>query len=247
MTQPYLNRLTIIREMLRSPHSLEAERGLILLRTLLQEYPDSLYLRDEVGSIANDCPDLRPKLIEMTQPLQNKNSQPEPVQPLAKTEPPANNKQFTPKIFISYSHKDENFKDELITMLAPLSNNHIIEIWHDRKIEEGDEWKLAIKEAMLTCHIALLLISKHFLASSFITTEELPDLLERRKKEGLRVVPIIIRDCMWQNITALSDLQALPRDGKSVVSFTGTAKRDKVWTEIARAIESRAKKIAGKD
>ncbi len=42
------------------------------------------------------------------------------------------------KIFISYSHKDEAFKDELVTMLAGLQRRKIVDAWEDRQIEAGD-------------------------------------------------------------------------------------------------------------
>lgn len=90
--------------------------------------------------------------------------------------------------------------------------------------------------------MALLFVSKNFLASPFIQDAELPPLLQRRKEEGLRVVPIIIRPCMWQSVPVLSDLQALPTDGRAVIKLsTATGRRDQVWTDIATAIERRAK------
>ncbi len=152
-----------------------------------------------------------------------------------------------PKVFISYAHKDEKFKDDLVTMLTPLQNQGILEIWQDRCIEEGDEWFQAIKNAMNTCHLALLLISRHFLASRFIQNEELPSLLQRRKEEGLRIVPIIISDCLWKEVPVLKDILALPRDGKPIVSFNeGNGERDEVWTNIAKTIGERAKEIASR-
>ena len=146
------------------------------------------------------------------------------------------------KVFISYAHKDEPFKDDLLTVLKPLERNGTLEIWHDRKIEAGDEWRGDIELAMGECGMALLFVSKNFLASPFIQDAELPRLLQRRKEEGLRVVPIIIGPCMWRSEPVLSDLQALPKDGKAVIKFpTTTGRRDQVWTDIATAIERRAK------
>jgi hypothetical protein len=146
------------------------------------------------------------------------------------------------KVFISYAHKDEPFKDDLLTVLRPLERNGTIAIWHDRKIEEGDEWRGEIEAALSECDMALLFVSKNFLASRFIQDAELPQLLQRRKGEGLRVVPIIIRPCMWQDEPALADLQALPRDGKAVIKFpTANGRRDQIWTDIATAIGKRAK------
>jgi len=60
--------------------------------------------------------------------------------------------------------------------------------------------------------------------------------------EGLRVVPIIIRPCLWQSEPILKDLLALPLDGKAVITFSkNNGERDQVWTDIAKAIENHAK------
>ena len=73
--------------------------------------------------------------------------------------------------------------------------------------------------------------------------EELTRLFQRRKEQGLRVVPIIVREYLWQSEPVLKDLQALPKDGKPVIGFSeATGARDQVWTEIAQAIEAIAKK-----
>ena len=146
------------------------------------------------------------------------------------------------KLFISYSHKDEEFKNELLTMLAGLQQQGIINVWQDRRIEEGDEWYQAIRNAMNECDLALLLVSPYFIASRFIKDKELPHLLQRRRDQGLRVVPIIVRPCKWQSEPVLKDLQALPKDGKAVITFSkDNGERDQVWAEIATVIEKRAK------
>lgn len=145
------------------------------------------------------------------------------------------------KIFISYSHQDETFKDELVTMLAGLQRLGIIDTWQDRRIEAGDEWNNSIQDAMNECDLALLLVSPDYLASRFIQEAEQPKLLKRRE-EMLRVIPIIVRPCKWQSEPVLKDLQALPRDNKAVIKFSkATGARDQVWTDIATVIEKRAK------
>jgi small GTP-binding protein len=146
------------------------------------------------------------------------------------------------KIFISYSHKDETFKDELVTMLTGLQRRGIVDAWQDRRIEAGDEWYKSIQDAMNDCDLALLLVSADYLASRFIQEEEQPKLLQRRQEIQLRVIPIIVRPCPWQSEPALKDLQALPRDNKAVITFSeATGDRDQVWTDIATVIEKRAR------
>ena len=43
------------------------------------------------------------------------------------------------KLFISYSHQDEDIKNELLKHLSPLKRLNLISDWHDRKIEAGDK------------------------------------------------------------------------------------------------------------
>ena len=146
------------------------------------------------------------------------------------------------KVFISYSHKDEEFKDELITMLAGLQRQGIVDAWQDRRIEAGDEWYKSIQDAMNDCDLALLLVSPDYLASSFIQEEEQPKLLQRHQEIKLRVIPIIVRPCKWQSAPVLKVLQALPEDGKAVITFSKeNGQRDEVWADIATVIENRAK------
>jgi hypothetical protein len=123
-------------------------------------------------------------------------------------------------------------------MLAGLQWRGVIDAWNDRLIEHGEEWFPAIKQALNECDLALLLVSADFIASGFIYKEELPVFLERRQQEGMTILPIIVRDCLWQSEPILKDLQALPRDGKAVITFAeATGDRDRVWKKIAQAIE----------
>ena len=146
------------------------------------------------------------------------------------------------EIFISYAHEDETYRKELTTMLAGIQRQGLIDVWHDREISEGDEWLKEIENAMNQCDLALLLVSKYFIDSRFIQGKEVPRLLERRKMEGLQVVPIILDYCMWDSEPVLSGLQAMPIDAKPIVSFPmENGERSRVLREIGKAIEKRAK------
>lgn len=146
------------------------------------------------------------------------------------------------KLFISYSHEDENFKKELLKMLAGFQRRGIIDAWQDRRIEAGDEWYQEIQKSMNECDLAILLVSQSFIASRFINDEELPRLFQRCQETGLRVISIIVRPCTWQSEPVLKDLQALPKDGNPVITFSeDNGDRAQVWVDIAAVIEKRAK------
>jgi hypothetical protein len=125
------------------------------------------------------------------------------------------------KIFISYSHRDEEFKDDLQIGLATLKNNGYIEAWDDRAIMAGDEWDHEIKDALYKADIILLLVSPNFLASRYVREQEIKVAMERHHnpEDSAIVVPIIIRPSDWKD-NAFSRLQALPKNSKPVTTWS---------------------------
>ena len=102
--------------------------------------------------------------------------------PAKPPEPPAGDR---PTVFISYSHIDEEWKDRVVKHLKVLEPEGVLESWDDRRISAGDDWEAKIQEAMDRAAVAVLLISKDSLTSSFILNTEVPYLLERRRTDGL--------------------------------------------------------------
>lgn len=142
-----------------------------------------------------------------------------------------------PKVFISYSHKDEDWKNRLQTQLSVLENQGLLSIWDDRRIVGGDDWYPEIERAIESAQVAILLISADFLSSKFIQGKEVPPLLERRKKDGLRVIPLILRPCPWQVVEWLSKIQGRPIDNKPLSGFDEHY-RDHHLSELALEINS---------
>lgn len=120
-----------------------------------------------------------------------------------------------PTVFISYSHKDEAWKDRLVSHLGVLQQEGLLDIWEDRRIVAGVDWYPEIQKAIDTASVAILMIAD-FLTSKFILSEEVPRLLERREKEGLRIFPVIVKPCAWQHVQWLARMQARPKDGREI-------------------------------
>jgi len=123
-----------------------------------------------------------------------------------------------PKVFISYSHKDGEWKDRLVTHLGVLQQQGLLDIWEDRQIVPGEDWYQKIQDAMSAARVAILLVSANFLTSNFILNEEVPRLLQRRQKEGLRIFPVIARPCAWKQVEWLANMHVRPKDGKTLSS-----------------------------
>lgn len=101
------------------------------------------------------------------------------------------------ELFYSYSHKDQELREELQPHLASLKRQGSIAEWHDRKISAGTEWKGQIDDNLNRASIILLLISSDFLNSDYCYDKEMKRALERDAAREARVIPIILRPCDW--------------------------------------------------
>ena len=140
------------------------------------------------------------------------------------------------KVFISYSHQDQDWRDRLMTHLAVMERREKIHVWTDTRINIGELWKTEIENALRESKVAVLLISPPFLASKFIWQEEIPRIMEHRK-EGMLVLPLIARPCAWRSEPDLEQLQARPVDGRAL-SLGSDAQIDLDLTAFAYELES---------
>jgi hypothetical protein len=139
----------------------------------------------------------------------------------------------TIEVFFSYSHKDEQLRDELSSHLAILKRRHVINGWHDRRIGAGREWEKEIDEHLNSSQIVLLLVSSDFLASDYCYDIEVKRAMQRHEAGEARVIPIILRDVDWKG-APFSRLKALPKDGKAITSWSN---RDEAFRNVAEGIK----------
>jgi hypothetical protein len=121
-----------------------------------------------------------------------------------------------PIIFISYSHKDDKEKEELLSHLKVLQKASLFEVWSDDKIEGGADWEQEISRAIVRSNVVILLISKNFLTSDFILNQEIPAILKRHYNEDLPVFPIIAKECAWKKIDWLKKMNVRPKNGRPI-------------------------------
>ena len=137
------------------------------------------------------------------------------------------------KIFISYSHKDESFKDSLDEHLSTLKRNKIIDIWHDRKIIPGQEWATEISENLKTSTIVLFLVSPSFLASEYCVSIEAQHAIQMHNQGSAILVPIIVRSCDWGD-TPFSKFQGLPKNATPIRNWTD---EDTAWLDVVNGLK----------
>ena len=136
------------------------------------------------------------------------------------------------EVFVAYSHRDEELRDELAKHLVILERQGVIAAWHDRRILPGDEWEHEIGAHVNTARMILLLVSPDFLASDYCYGVEVRRAMERHEARGARVIPVILRAVLWKN-APFGKLQALPTDAIPVTSW---ANRDEAFLSVAQGI-----------
>src|SRR6516225_8308609 len=122
-------------------------------------------------------------------------------------------------VFYSYSHKDEDLRNELEAHLAALRRSGLIQEWHDRKILPGQDWDREIDKYLQSASLILFLISADFINSSYISDVEVKQALDRQRAGIAVVIPIILRPVLWNVIPELGRLQALPDGARPITEW----------------------------
>src|SRR5215470_14979489 len=99
---------------------------------------------------------------------------------------------------------------------SPLVHDGVLDLWSDRRIELGDDWRKEIAAALSRARAALLLISADFLDSDFIRYHELPPLLEAAQNEGCRIIPILVRPSLFEQVPSLARFQHANPNGATL-------------------------------
>lgn len=136
------------------------------------------------------------------------------------------------KVFFSYSHLDEEHRNQLEAHLASLRHEKKIESWHDRRLLAGSDFGSEIDQQINDADVILLLVSANFLNSMYCYSIEMGRALERHHAGEARVIPVIVKPCDWES-TPLGGLLATPRDGKAITTWPNF---DEAFTDVAKQI-----------
>ncbi len=141
-------------------------------------------------------------------------------------------------VFFSYSHADEEMRDQLEKHLTMLKRNGNISTFHDREILAGAEFGNEIDQNLIEAGIILLLVSPDFLASEYCYSIEMQTALKMHKENKAVVIPVILDHCDWRS-APFSSLMAVPNDAKPITEYANQNKAfDEITTEIRKVVQS---------
>jgi hypothetical protein len=140
-------------------------------------------------------------------------------------------------IFISYSHHDQNWCEQLRVHLRPIERDGVVDLWDDTRIAAGEIWRDEIDAALDNAAVAVLLISPDFLASDFIMDNELPPLLAGAENHGCTILPLLVRPSLFAERPELSRFQTVNPDAVPLSAMT-EVQRDAVLVALAKRISA---------
>lgn len=141
-------------------------------------------------------------------------------------------------IFISYSHADTDpWLKRLQVHLKPLEREGIIYRWDDTLIKTGTNWVSEIKNALNSAKVGIFLVSADFLASDFISKEELPLLLTAAQEKGISILPVIVSPCGYEETKGLCDIQAI-NDPKLPLINLPQGERENYFKKVASRVRT---------
>lgn len=141
------------------------------------------------------------------------------------------------KIFISYSHANDLYFNRLMTHLKGLKM--IIDgfdVWSDKEIHAGQQWKSEISKALSESNIAILLVSPDFLASDFIKNNELPPILRKAAEENTTVLCLLVEPSLFSN-SKLSEFQAINKPERTLSDMPTQAEKDRTYLALMNEIQ----------
>ena len=141
-------------------------------------------------------------------------------------------------VFVSYAHEDRRWADRLATVLAPWIREKRLALWDDSKIQAGADWQREIESAIDEASVAVLLVTSDFLASDFIMRRELPLILERARRNQLRLMWVAVAPSAV-SITPLSNFQAANSPDRPL-SALPVAQREQALVNVAKDIADAA-------
>lgn len=141
-------------------------------------------------------------------------------------------------VFVSYSHKDAAWLEELRPHLKALARKRKLELgfWDDTMIEPGTVWRDKLDAALNSARGAILLVSKYFLDSDFILDHELPQLRAAADAKLATLFSVILSPCRFDDLPELSRYQTVNPPSRTLEGMP-RVEYEKVFVQLTEKLE----------
>jgi nucleoside phosphorylase len=136
------------------------------------------------------------------------------------------------EIFFAYAHEDESLLTKLEKHLSPLVQQGLIRTWSDRQIRAGTHTIETLETHLESASLFLLFVSPNFLTSHSRGYYVMQRALQRQQANTARVIPILIRPCVWAN-APFAYLPVLPTNFNPITNWSNP---DAAFVDVVNGI-----------
>lgn len=136
------------------------------------------------------------------------------------------------KIFVSYSHEDESYRNDLIKSFSNMKRNGEISTWTDRDISASQFWREEIDNNLNGTQVIIFLISPDFINSDYCVDVEMKRALEMHRSGSALIVPIYIRATDVKH-SPLAEIHSLPKDRRPIRLWDD---KDLAWLDVVNGL-----------
>lgn len=137
------------------------------------------------------------------------------------------------ELYLSYENADRAHGERLKQGLQVSASQFGYTVWSMQDITPGHRWQEVMGQHLREARLFIPLVSADFLASDRCNAE-LMGALQLARRGSLRIVPVLLRPCMWE-YSALTGLHALPANGREVTKW---GNQDEAWMSVQRDLLS---------
>lgn len=142
-------------------------------------------------------------------------------------------------IFIAYAEADHQASEELQKHLVMFRRKRIISFFDQNRSVLGQDREREVLAGLAAADVVIMLLSPDFVASDecYMIQEK---ALELAGQAGTKVIPILYKECQWNELEEVHRMQPLPRNKTFIEHWPSTSQ---AFTEISQEIGTLAKAI----
>lgn len=144
------------------------------------------------------------------------------------------------KIYILHHHSDSKDMNILSMQLEMLRTKALVQTWSVENMIPGSHRDETIRQELAKASIVLALISPDYLADS----EYCMKIQQEAYQTGKAIIPVILRNCMWDMDDILQPLNPLPYEEGTLKVASQWDKKEDAFASVVRHIRS---KLAGEE